>query len=65
MAQMKRMTKKQFKAWRKRMGLSQPQAAARLGVAVGTLRNWEYAKRNIPMPVARLCEMIEQHGAAA
>jgi transcriptional regulator with XRE-family HTH domain len=45
------MTRKQFtkalKAWRERKGFTQAQAAAKLGISVRTLQNWEI-ERNMP-----------------
>ena len=45
------MTRKQFrkavKDWRERKGLPQADAAAKLGISVRTLQNWEIA-RNMP-----------------
>jgi len=39
------MTPKQFKAWRKRLGLSQPAAGAALGVCIATIQLYERGKR--------------------
>lgn len=45
------MTHKQFaktlQAWRERKGLTQVEAARKLGISVRTLQNWEIA-RNMP-----------------
>ena len=45
------MTRKQFreavKDWRERKGLTQADAAKKLGISVRTLQNWEIA-RNMP-----------------
>ena len=48
---MKQVTKKSqaefaaaCKAWRKRKGFSQPQAAEHLGITVDSLQNWEIAR---------------------
>ena len=45
------MTRKQFrktlKEWRERKGLTQADAAKKLGISVRTLQNWEIA-RNMP-----------------
>lgn len=64
MKQSKPMTKTQFKKWRKRMGLSQPGAARALGVAVGTVRGWEYGRRAISNPISLLCAAIESTPSA-
>lgn len=42
------MTPDELKAWRAAHGLSQPQLARRLEIAVGTLRNYEQGIRRIP-----------------
>lgn len=44
-------------------GLTQPQAAAELGVSVETYRSWEYGKRQ-PPPEIR-AHLIEEWGCAA
>jgi len=36
---------KKLKAWRKRKGFSQSEAAAHLHMSIDTLQNWEIAKR--------------------
>jgi DNA-binding transcriptional regulator YiaG len=33
-----------LKAWRRRKGFSQSQAAAKLGIPIDTLQNWEIAR---------------------
>lgn len=43
---------KQLKAWRARAGLSQPDAAAHLGITRRTLENWEQGV-NAPRGLAR------------
>lgn len=42
-----------LRAWRKRLGLSQSQAAALLPIAAGTLKNYEQGIRPIPAVLAR------------
>ncbi len=49
-------------AWRKRLGLSQPEAAARLSLPVGTYRGYEQDRRAIPGPVAALATYVEAVG---
>lgn len=39
------MTPAQFRAWRKRLGLSQPAAGAALGVCIATIQLYERGKR--------------------
>lgn len=46
--ELEQMTPDELKAWRQRHQLSQPQAAAWLEIAVGTLRNYEQGIRKIP-----------------
>lgn len=42
---------KQLRAWRRRWQLTQPSAAASLGVPLSTLQNWEQS-RNSPTGLA-------------
>ncbi len=55
------MTAQDFRNWRLRLGLTQPGAAALLGLSVETVRAWEYGKRRISMPVvlALACAKLE------
>jgi DNA-binding transcriptional regulator YiaG len=39
----------ELRQWRERVGLSQPNAAAFLGVPLGTFRQWEQ-RRRVPPP---------------
>lgn len=48
----------QLKHWRKVQSLSQPQAALKLGVPVGTLRNWEQNIRTPSMASLVYLDMI-------
>lgn len=59
------MTANQFKAWRKRLGLSQTGAAKVLGVTQNAIYQWEAGRRAVSGPVTILCKMIEQQGVAA
>ena len=61
----KAMTAAQFKAWRKRMELSQEKAAALLGVTQNAIYQWEAGRRAVSGPVTRLCKMIEDQRVAA
>lgn len=56
------MTPADLSAWRERMGLSQPGAAKRLSMPVGTYRNYEQGRTAIPDPVAALAAYVEAHG---
>lgn len=42
-----------LRAWRKRLGLSQAQAAAALPISAGALKNYEQGIRPIPPVLAR------------
>jgi DNA-binding XRE family transcriptional regulator len=42
------MTPEELKAWRTAHNLSRPQLAEKLGVAAGTVRNWEQGFRQPP-----------------
>lgn len=60
------MTPTQFKAWRKRMGWSQQEAADHLGISKISVQNYERGRRaapdprpvEIPMPVALACSAL-------
>jgi transcriptional regulator with XRE-family HTH domain len=54
------MTSLAFVELRKRAGLTQKQAAERLGVNRVTVARWETSKRPIPEMAARLFERIVQ-----
>ena len=54
--------KTKLKSWRRKLKLSQAQAAAKLGVPIDTLQNWEQG-RNEPKGLAR--EMVIQRLTAA
>lgn len=47
-------------AIRERTGLAQPAFAATIGVAVGTLRNWEQRRREPEGPARVLLAMVEK-----
>jgi DNA-binding XRE family transcriptional regulator len=44
-----------FRAWRNRMGLTQPEAAAKLDINEKTIRNYESGRLPIPRVVAMAC----------
>lgn len=48
------------KAVRERTGLSQPKFAQRIGVPVGTLRNWEQRRREPEGPARVLLALLEK-----
>ena len=47
----------QFTLERKTAGLTQPQAAAYLGVSLRTIKNWEGGSNRIPYPAFKLIRM--------
>jgi DNA-binding transcriptional regulator YiaG len=53
------MTAADILAWRERHELSQTQAGALMGVGLRTWQKWEYAERQAPPPVVRLCRLID------
>ena len=57
--QPRRMTPATIRATRKRLGLTQGQAARLLGVDGRTWRRWECAERTMPKPVCRLLGAAE------
>jgi putative transcriptional regulator len=46
---------------RERYNLSQGKFASRLGISVGTLRNWEQGRRVPEGPAARLLQVASEH----
>lgn len=48
----------ELKRLRKRLGLTQKELAAKVGVAVNTVKRWEWSLRAIPEPVSRLLGYI-------
>ena len=52
------------RALRKRMGLNQPEFAARFGLAVGTLRDWEQGRSQPDRPAQTLLRVIEREPEA-
>lgn len=49
-----------IRAWRERLGLSQQQAADKLGIPAGTLRNWEQGRYKPLWPLLeRACKWVE------
>ena len=42
------MTPDDLQTWRKRLKLSQPEAAQALNVPIGTYRQWEHGRRRLP-----------------
>ena len=55
------MSGMELKAWRKRLGLTQREAAAMLGVSAFTLSAWEIGRFRIKQPglLALACRMVE------
>jgi transcriptional regulator with XRE-family HTH domain len=54
------MTKDEFQAWYKRLGLKQDDLAARLEVDQGTISRWYNGKREIPPYLRLALERLEQ-----
>ena len=52
------MKPQDMQAWRKRMGWTQEQAGARLGVNRGTVNRYENGKRAIPDMARALCQAL-------
>lgn len=52
------MTGPHCRRLRRRLGLTQVELAARLGVAGNTVWRWEAGQRQIPEPVARLLILL-------
>ena len=60
------MTKEQLRKRRKRMGITQAELAARLGVTVTTVARWEIGDRGIREKVAeRIVELDKELKGAA
>jgi DNA-binding XRE family transcriptional regulator len=53
------MTASDFREWRERVGLTQAEAGAKLGVTRGTIQNWESEATPIPPVVATSCQIWE------
>lgn len=54
-----KMTTAEFRAWRKRCGLTQAQAAERLGCSRSTVLRWE-GGMSVPIMAAAACRQIEE-----
>ena len=54
------MTHEQLAAWRKRLKLSQANAAAALGASLTAFRGWEGGKHPVPGYIALACSAIER-----
>lgn len=52
------------KALRTRLGLNQPEFAARFGLSVGTLRDWEQGRSQPDRPAQTLLRVIEREPEA-
>ena len=60
------MTAEQFKAERRRLGITQREMAARIGVSLQAIWYYETGKRKVPQPVALLiaCQRGQGDGSA-
>lgn len=54
------MTGRDFKAWRKRLGLTQQEAADALGVCRKTIQNYENSKKPLKAHIPLACDAITQ-----
>lgn len=53
------MTKEQFKAARARLGMSQSEIAAALGVTTVAVKHWEQGRRGVSVPMAKLLATLK------
>lgn len=54
-----RMAKDEFKSWRKRLSLTQAEAAKRIGISRRTVQDYEAGKWKVPHYIELACEAIE------
>ena len=52
------MTPQQFKAWRKRLGLTQARAADAIGMSATQIKNYEAGRATIPLYVELACAAL-------
>jgi len=52
------MSPPELRTWRKRLSLTQAEAAALLGVGLRAVQRWEGGERKIPGPIAKLAELL-------
>ena len=52
------MTPQQFKAWRKRLGLTQARAADAIGMSLTQIKNYEAGRADIPRYVELACAAL-------
>lgn len=52
------MTPKQFKDWRKRLGLTQARAADAIGMSATQIKNYEAGRAIIPLYVELACAAL-------
>ena len=57
------MTPADFRAWRKRLGLSQSGAAEALGISPRMVWSYENGEHPLPKTVALACEAVEAREA--
>jgi DNA-binding transcriptional regulator YiaG len=60
MGKLPRMTAAELRKIRERMGVTQAEMAAKLGVDQRTLRRWELAEVSIPGPAVILTKLLSQ-----
>lgn len=54
------MTPTQFRAWRTRMGWTQTEAGAALGVTLRQVQRYESGEQGISETIAKLCKVMEK-----
>ena len=55
------MSSAQLHEWRKRLGLTQAEAAKLMETPLGTYRRWEQGTRRLPGIVAVVTRLLEAH----
>jgi transcriptional regulator with XRE-family HTH domain len=58
------MSAEQFRRWRTRLGWTQEHAADMLGVAVVTVRKWEYGLNKVNLTASKLARRLAQDSAS-
>jgi DNA-binding transcriptional regulator YiaG len=59
------MSADQFRRWRTRLGWTQEYAADMLGVAVVTVRKWEYGRNPVPLMAIKLAKRLAQDSVSS
>jgi transcriptional regulator with XRE-family HTH domain len=53
------MNREEFRTWREKFGLTQPEAATKFGVSRNTIQNWETGATPLPQTIEGACEVWE------